>query len=220
MDNYPSECNPEKINKIKNALDKLTKELDLIETLDNAELRKCFVDANKEIDFLCLMVLGLNNRDADILSANLRPAAAQLGNGSRKTAQKMNKYIKRFLYYLEEGSEPEPEPDPEPEPLFPYHKYLNLRSKAEFPHVKAQYKKLALLYHPDICKIEGWTKEQCATEFKILSNEYEAIKQKLNVSGGKKSNKNSNTKKLHNIKRKHKSKSKRIRKRIRKSKKN
>ena len=47
MDNYPSECNPEKINKIKNALDKLTKELDLIETLDNAELRKCFVDANK-----------------------------------------------------------------------------------------------------------------------------------------------------------------------------
>ena len=100
-----------------------------------------------------------------------------------------------------------------------FYDVLELSSDCTSDEIKKSYKKLAMKYHPDKCKIEGWTKEQCGTEFKILSNEYEAIKKKLKIIGGKKSNKNSNTKKLHNIKRKHKSKRKRIRKRIRKSKK-
>ena len=89
---------------------------------------------------------------------------------------------------------------------------LEINPNASEMDIKKAYRKLSLKYHPDKCKIEGWTKEQCENEFKILSNEYEAIKKKLDIIGGKKSNKNSNTKKLHNIKRKHKSKSKRIRK--------
>lgn len=91
-------------------------------------------------------------------------------------------------------SEYESESEPEDEPnnsgtLFPSHKYLNLSDKSEFPQVKSQYRKLSLTYHPDKCpndKTPGMDKSQCETEFKILNNEYDTIKEKLNIVGGRK----------------------------------
>ena len=73
--------------------------------------------------------------------------------------------------------------------LFPTHKYLNLSDKSEFPAVKSKYRELSLTYHPDKCpndKTPGMDKSQCETEFKILNNEYNTIKEELNIVGGRK----------------------------------
>jgi hypothetical protein len=210
MDKYPEVCTPEIVNNLKDDLLKLTKILDLIGTVDNSVVHKEFVILNKKIVGSCLAHLGFDNIHAATLSMRLHPAAAQLGINQANLAIKMNSHIKKFLPYLENGTEPEPEPEPEPEFSFPGHKYLNLRYKEEFPRVKDEYMDLVLKLHPD--------KGGDGIEFIQLRKEYAAIKNALGLNGGKKSNKNSNTKKLHNIKRKRISKRKRIRKR--KSKKN
>lgn len=92
----------------------------------------------------------------------------------------------------ESGSEHEYESEDEPNnngTLFPSHKYLDLSDKSEFPQVKTKYRQLSLTYHPDKClndKTPGMTKTQCETEFKILNNEYDEIKEELNIVGGRK----------------------------------
>lgn len=226
MDNYSDACNPEKINKIKEALYELKSELDKIGNVDFKILSDNFGNINRKINFYCLTYLGAYNESANYLSMNLQPAAARLGIRQSKLAKSCIPHIENVLNYLENEyeqpeseseSEPEPESEPDQKPsLFPSHKYLNLSDKNEFPQVKSEYRKLALLYHPDKCKIEGMTKEQCENEFKILDNEYKTIKTILGITGGKKTNKNRKTKKLHNIKRKRSIK----RKKIIKSKKN
>jgi hypothetical protein len=185
---------------------------------------------NKNIDFLCLQSLGFENPNASYLGNQLRVAASQMSQaGVIGAAKKCIPYVENLINDLEnydedeededeedededeEDEDEEDEDEEEPSTLFPDHKYLNLSDESEYPQVKAKYRQLSLLYHPDKCpnkNTPGMTKSECEEEFKILDKEYKAIKNKFNKTGGKKSRKN-NKKITRKMNKKHNSKSKR-----------
>ncbi len=67
--------------------------------------------------------------------------------------------------------------------LFPEHKYLDLSSRDEIDALKKKYRQLARKNHPDKCKPEDYAR--CNAKFQDISNEYMAIRQRLNFGGGK-----------------------------------
>jgi hypothetical protein len=172
---------------------------------------------------MCLTYLGFNNISAAFLSTQLQTAAAQMsGPKVTGTAKKCIPHIENLIDYLEnkylgnqyfkdqqfddEQESDEEESDEEQEysntnqqtgTMFPNNKYLNLNDASQFPDVKSKYKKLSLIYHPDKCPNDntpGMTKQQCEDEFKILNSEYNNIKERIGVSGGKRKTRRTRTK--------------------------
>ena len=205
-DNY---CTKEKINSIKKSLNQILIELNKIlnktDTVKNIGNKITLI--NKNIDFLCLQSLGFENPNASYLGNQLRVAATQMSQaGVIGAAKKCIPYVENLINDLEnyddedeedeeeeeEDEEEEEEEEDEPSTLFPGHKYLNLSDESEYPEIKAKYRQLSLLYHPDKCpnkNTPGMTKSECEEEFKILDREYKAIKNKFNKTGGKKTRK-------------------------------
>jgi hypothetical protein len=232
-DNY---CTKEKIYSIKQSLNEILIELKKILTKTDTvkNIGNKLILINKNIDFLCLQSLGFENPNASYLGNQLRVAATQMSQGGViGAAKKCIPYVENLINDLEndyeddeeeDEDEDEDEEDEEDEPstLFPGHKYLNLSDESEYPEIKAKYKQLSLLYHPDKCpnkNTPGMTKSECEEEFKILDSEYKAIKNRFNKTGGKKSRKTSrkiNKKTNKKTSKKHNSKS--DRKKVKKTK--
>lgn len=194
-------CNSEKIAKMKDAFERALIELNNIGKINNKIIGQNLFEINSNIDDYCLTTLGVNASimtSSRFLSTQLYPAANKLKSGMTKTAKECIPHIQNMLRFLNEEYKSEAEPEAVPEynstvpqksTLFPSHKYLNLSDKSEFPEIKSKYRQLSITYHPDKCpndKTPGMTKTQCETEFKILNNEYNTIKNELNIVGGRK----------------------------------
>lgn len=234
-------CNSEKIRKMKDAFERALIELNKIGKINNAIIGQNLFEINNDIDNYCLTSLGKNASimtSSRFLYTQLNTAANKLKSGMTKTAKECIPHIQNMLRFFNEEYKSEAEPEyksaaeseykstsQQKSTLFPSHKYLDLSDKSEFPQVKSKYRELSLMYHPDKCpndKTPGMDKSQCETEFKILNNEYNQIKQDLNIVGGRKrktrrssrkSYKNkSNTKKSMSKKNKRKNKRKTSRK--------
>ena len=204
MDNINKYCSKEKIQRIKVGLEKTLEILRQAGTGNPAiagqQLRNLF----KSMDTACLAILEVDLQfDLDRLSEFM--ARGSGGRMVREAKDRVIPRIENLLPRLDDiaanlNSEPSQSQSASSTPimLFPGNKYLNLSTADEFPDVKTKYRELSLVYHPDKCpndKTPGFTKEQCEDEFKILNNEYNAIKEKLGVSGGKRRKRKNKTKK-------------------------
>jgi hypothetical protein len=197
-------CTDENLIQILKSLKEALTELKKIGSVNTTTIGEKLKNINSSIDWLCLTYLGFNNQSASFLANQLRPAAAQMsGHKVTGTAKKCVPHIENLIDYLEneyfddEDENYEEESGEESEysdtnqqtgTLFPNNKYLNLSDPSQFPDVKSKYKQLSLIYHPDKCpndKTTGMTKQQCETEFKILNSEYNNIKERFGISGGK-----------------------------------
>jgi len=208
-------CSSERISLAKGALERLLVEIKNIGKFSNKQVGENLYNIYNTGDFYpCIINLGDAypniKTTAYFINGDMRRAIAAFTNGMTQPNKFINKcvpHIENMLRFLNEEYKPNYESDSseseyeseyesqdESEPnngigLFPSHKYLNLNNKSEFPQVKSNYRKLSLIYHPDKCpndKTSGMDKSQCETEFKILNNEYDAIKEKLNIVGGRK----------------------------------
>jgi hypothetical protein len=225
MSSYFKEaCTQEKLDSIENSLKQALVELNKLATKSDTgkNIGKKLAMINKNIDFYCLSTLGLENESAYFLTSQLNPVAAQLsGTGVSRNAKSCISAIENLLTYLENieantdsddeyserSSESTSGRSSEAEPritLFPNNKYLDLSDPNEFDEVKKKYKQLSLIYHPDKCpnnNTPGMTQLQCQEEFKILNNEYQAIKNRLGKGGKRTRNKNKTNRKSKKMKR-------------------
>ena len=220
MDNINKYCSKEKIQTIKVGLEKTLELLRQVGTGNPAiagqQLRNLF----KSMDSACLSLLDVDLEfDLDRLTAFM--ARGSGGRMVREAKDRVIPRIEKLLPRLDDiaanlnsGSSQSQSTSSTPTMLFPGNKYLNLSNADEFPNVKSKYRELSLVYHPDKCpndKTPGFSKEQCEDEFKTLNNEYNAIKEKLGVSGGKRRSRKNKTKKGKNMRRKSKKNSRRYR---------
>jgi hypothetical protein len=203
MDNRENDCTPEKLQAIKVGLEQMLEILRQVGKGDPTSLATQLNNIYQSINSRCLIDVG-----GDILF-HLDRIIGFMGRGSngrivRETKDRLITLIEELLSKM----------DDKPIMLFPGNKYLNASNADEFPDVKSKYRELSLVYHPDKCpndKTPGFTKQQCEDEFKILNNEYNAIKERLGVSGGKRRSRKNKTRKGKNMRRKSKKNSRRYR---------
>jgi hypothetical protein len=207
MDNVKKHCTPEKIQTIKVGLEQTLEILRQVDTGNTKILGTQLRNIYNSMDKLCLMVLG-DTIDFHIERISAFMSKGRIGVTVRDAKDIVIPLIEDLLPRLDDiaanlNSEPSDDEEDEDEAevstmLFPRNKYLNLSNANQFPDVKSKYRELSLVYHPDKCpndKTPGFSKQKCEDEFKVLNNEYNAIKEKLGVSGGKRRSRKSKTKK-------------------------
>jgi hypothetical protein len=225
FDERKNDCTPERLQAIKVGLEQMLEILRQVGKGDPTSLAtqlnniynsinsRCFIDVGGDILFHLDRLIGFMGRGSN-------------GRIVRETKDRLIQLIEELIPRLDdpdnfnsgprqsEQSQSSSSSSRSSTMLFPGNKYLNLSNANQFPDVKSKYRELSLVYHPDKCpndKTPGFTKQQCEDEFKILNNEYNAIKEKLGVSGGKRRARKNKTRKGKNSRRKSKKNSRRYR---------
>lgn len=221
------ECDSEKIQAIKTALENSLIEIKKLDTpgINKKAIAINMENINKTIDFLCLSNLAMNNRGASFLSTQLQAGTAQLKLvGRTKTLLNCVPHINDLLEYINNLQSKSYSEKPSNKKtfeetqsstkqvrtsLFPEHKYLDLSDVSEFDAVKSKYRQLAKMYHTDHCPNENtpnMTANDCKQTMQIINNEYETIKNRFNKSGGKNNKKKKTKKRYSKSNRKYKNK--------------
>ncbi len=219
MDNVKKHCTPEQIQTIKVGLEQTLEILRQVDTGNTKILGTQLRNIYNSMDKLCLMVLG-GTIDFQIERISAFMSKGRIGVTVRDAKDIVIPLIEELLPRLDDiaanlnSESSDDEEDEVSTILFQGNKYLNLSNSNEFPDVQSKYRELSLVYHPDKCpndKTPGFTKQQCEDEFKILNNEYNAIKERLGVSGGKRRSRKNKTRKGKNTRRKGKKNTRRHR---------